>query len=330
MAAATASVNGYMTSTYASKLDGIAAGATNVTNTNQLTNGAGFITSSGTSAACSGNAATATTLSGDQSNWASLRTSAVANMLGWKNYGNNHIIFDASASTSPTGSAVNNTNAAVAWSASYPSLMGWNGSSTYGLRVDSARVSDLTSGSSASCTGNAATATYASTAGRAYPYRVGGVDLNFNWSGQSGQPPWLWGGSDGSNMYVYNPSNFSVNYATTSGTSSACSGNAATATTASNAIGVGQSWTDVTASRALSTTYTNSTGRSIMVFLTIRGGASNGLFNVTVSINGTVYGRIAGWGLNVYSGSSIIIPSGATYAFAPTGTMSLNQWAELR
>jgi hypothetical protein len=44
MAAATASANGYMTSTYASKLDGIAAGATNVTNTNQLTNGAGYIT----------------------------------------------------------------------------------------------------------------------------------------------------------------------------------------------------------------------------------------------------------------------------------------------
>lgn len=44
MAAATSSVNGYMTSTYAAKLDGIAAGATNVTNTNQLTNGAAFIT----------------------------------------------------------------------------------------------------------------------------------------------------------------------------------------------------------------------------------------------------------------------------------------------
>jgi len=44
MAAATASVNGYMTSTYAAKLDGIAAGATNVTNNNQLTNGAGYIT----------------------------------------------------------------------------------------------------------------------------------------------------------------------------------------------------------------------------------------------------------------------------------------------
>jgi len=59
--AATSGANGYMSSTYAAKLDGIAAGATNVTNTNQLTNGAGYITSAGTSAACSGNAATATT-----------------------------------------------------------------------------------------------------------------------------------------------------------------------------------------------------------------------------------------------------------------------------
>lgn len=44
MAAASSGVNGYMTGVYATKLDGIAAGATNVTNTNQLTNGAGFIT----------------------------------------------------------------------------------------------------------------------------------------------------------------------------------------------------------------------------------------------------------------------------------------------
>ena len=54
MAAATASVNGYMTSTYASKLDGIAAGATNVTNTNQLTNGAGYVTSSGVTSITAG------------------------------------------------------------------------------------------------------------------------------------------------------------------------------------------------------------------------------------------------------------------------------------
>ena len=64
---------------------------------------------------------------------------------------------------------------------------------------------------------SAKSVSYASTAGRAYPYRSDGGNLNFYWSGQSGQPTWLWGGSDGTNMYVYNPSNFSVNYAATAG-----------------------------------------------------------------------------------------------------------------
>jgi len=68
---------------------------------------------------------------------------------------------------------------------------------------------------------SAKSVSYASTAGRAYPYRSDGGALNFYWSGQSGQPPWLWGGSDGSNMYVYNPSNFSVNYATSAGSAPA-------------------------------------------------------------------------------------------------------------
>ena len=63
-------------------------------------------------------------------------------MLSWKNYGNGHVIFDASNSTSPTGSAVNNTNSAIAWTGTYPTLMGWNGNQTYGVRVDSARVAD--------------------------------------------------------------------------------------------------------------------------------------------------------------------------------------------
>ena len=37
---------------------------------------------------------------------------------------------------------------------------------------------------------------------------------NWNWSGQSGQPTWLWGGNDSTNFYAYNPANFSVAYAT--------------------------------------------------------------------------------------------------------------------
>lgn len=41
--------------------------------------------------------------------------------------------------------------------------------------------------------------------------------MRMHWSGQSGQPSWLWGGNDASNMYVWNPSNFNVNYANSAG-----------------------------------------------------------------------------------------------------------------
>ncbi len=42
----------------------------------------------------------------------------------------------------------------------------------------------------------------------------------WNWAGQGGQPPWLWGSSDGITMDVWNPSNFSVNYANSAGSAS--------------------------------------------------------------------------------------------------------------
>ena len=97
----------------------------------------------GSSASCSGNAATATNLSTGRTNWSTNGTiTAVVGQLSWKNYGNNHTIFDASASTSPDGGAVNNTNSQVAWSSTYPTLMGWNGANTFGVRVDSARIAD--------------------------------------------------------------------------------------------------------------------------------------------------------------------------------------------
>lgn len=51
-----------------------------------------------------------------------------------------------------------------------------------------------------------------------------GQVMVYNWSGQGGQPQWLWGGNDVSNMYVYNPSNFSVNYANSAGNSNALGG----------------------------------------------------------------------------------------------------------
>ena len=46
-----------------------------------------------------------------------------------------------------------------------------------------------------------------------YLLRSDGGAAAFNWSGQSGQPTWLWGGNSQHTYYVYNPSNFNVNSA---------------------------------------------------------------------------------------------------------------------
>jgi hypothetical protein len=66
------------------------------------------------------------------------------NQMNWKNYAN-HLIFDASAGISPSGAAVDNKDAYYSWSRTYPTLMGWNGNNTYGLRVDSCRLADVAS-----------------------------------------------------------------------------------------------------------------------------------------------------------------------------------------
>jgi hypothetical protein len=111
-----------------------------------ISNGNFQATGTVTAPTFSGNATTATALSSGQTNWSG--TGVLGNVVGlmaWKNYGNSHVIFDASNSTSPSGGAVNNTNSTSAWTATYPTLMGWNGAQTYGVRVDSARVSDNSS-----------------------------------------------------------------------------------------------------------------------------------------------------------------------------------------
>ena len=69
--------------------------------------------------------------------------------LNWTHYGGgqgvgngSHVIFDASNSKSPSGSAVNNTNPTVGWLYARPTLMGWDGTVTYGVRVDRARYAE--------------------------------------------------------------------------------------------------------------------------------------------------------------------------------------------
>jgi hypothetical protein len=86
----------------------------------------------------SGNASSSTTFSTNRINYKNITDGAVAGQLMWKNYGNGHTIFDASQSISPDGTSVNNTNPQVPWTGTYPTLMGWNGANTYGVRVDSA------------------------------------------------------------------------------------------------------------------------------------------------------------------------------------------------
>nr|DAX18399.1 MAG TPA: tail fiber protein [Caudoviricetes sp.] len=70
----------------------------------------------------------------------------VGKYLRWNKYGQNHVIFDASAGVRPDGQACDAVNSQNVWQNTYPTLMGFNGVATYGLRVDSSRNSDCVAG----------------------------------------------------------------------------------------------------------------------------------------------------------------------------------------
>jgi len=137
---------------------------------------------------------------------------------------------------------------------SYPSLTGANASGTWSISVTGNAGTATSAVTAGSCTGNAATATLATKASTLSQGGGNGTGMTFNWSGQGGQPTWLWGSNDGTNIYVWNPSNFNVNYATSAGsatsatTAGSCSGNAATATNvaASGITGQTGMWTSAT------------------------------------------------------------------------------------
>lgn len=81
-------------------------------------------------------------------------------------------------------------------------------------------------------------------------------------------------------------------------------------------LGVGQSWQDVTASRSLSTLYTNNSGKPIQLMVAVT--------NAQLQVNGQV----------MYQGSMLgtawvqwIVPVGATYWISGT---TKTAWWELR
>lgn len=94
------------------------------------------------------------------------------------------------------------------------------------------------------------------------------------------------------------------------------------------AIGFNQTWQNVVASRAVDTTYTNSTGKPIQISIAVQLGANATGYLV---INGNQVNR----GSNPFADRSInltqffaIIPNGATYAV--TGFNGITFWWELR
>ena len=101
------------------------------------------------------------------------------------------------------------------------------------------------------------------------------------------------------------------------------------------AIGVNQTWQNVTSSRALSTTYTNSTGKPIQVnaWMTVSGSPAGNtdieltIGGVLVAYSSMYFSSAAGNRVPFVTG---IVPNGATYsAAAPSGAGTLS-WMELR
>ena len=99
--------------------------------------------------------------------------------------------------------------------------------------------------------------------------------------------------------------------------------------TAAIPIGASQTWQDMVASRAINVTYTNSTGRPIMV--SISGGFTvNQYADLVIGAISVAY---AGWNSfasgQVFGTVSGIVPAGGTYYVGSTGFGSM-RWAELR
>jgi hypothetical protein len=100
----------------------------------------------------------------------------------------------------------------------------------------------------------------------------------------------------------------------------------ALSTNSTNAIGYNQTWQNVLGSRGNGTTYTNSTGKPIMVAVAASPTSNNQSISVTV-------GGVSLGGMTLTAGYSsgafqFIVPTATTYVVSTSG--SLNTWAELR
>jgi hypothetical protein len=115
----------------------------------------------------------------------------------------------------------------------------------------------------------------------------------------------------------------------TSGNVLTSNGTTWTSATPAGGIGIGQTWQNVMGSRALGTTYTNSTGKPIFVYIVVAL-SSNG--NSELTLNGVAFdGPISSAGGVVYTPCTFIVPDGNTYRLSlRSGAVSVTAWGELR
>ena len=135
----------------------------------------------------------------------------------------------------------------------------------------------------------------------------GTTAMTFNYSGQSGQPSWVWGTNDGVNIYVYNPNNF-------------------------NMLGVGQGYANYSGSRSINTWYQNTESKPIHVSITIDAGGDQNGANLLIGVNSGSYTLVSSVIIKGadYGTLSGIVPPGWYYYLQSEGSFGISSWAELR
>jgi hypothetical protein len=112
---------------------------------------------------------------------------------------------------------------------------------------------------------------------------------------------------------------------TITATSTATASDFLVATKSIKSIGIGQTWQDLTASRVLGTTYVNTSGRPIMIMVSVTYVSVGSTATLTVG-GVTIASSFNGFN-EVFS---TIVPDATSYAVSSTGTVTLTRWVELR
>jgi hypothetical protein len=110
----------------------------------------------------------------------------------------------------------------------------------------------------------------------------------------------------------------------TSGNVLTSNGTTWTSATPAGGLGIGQSYSNVTGSRALSTTYTNSTGKPI--FVSVMAGGNSTL---QAYVNGAEIQRCVFTITSTNTNVAFIVPDGSTYSVTSSAS-GLILWTELR